>query len=1191
MRDLGDRLSRLSREQRALLQQRISQRSSAGTRKARIRRVRRLGEMPLSFAQERLWFLDQCEPESPFYNIPAAFKADGSASITGMQQALAEIRRRHHALRTTLVSVEGQARQVVGRGFEVGLPLVDLGGLAENGRQQVARDLAKVEAHRPFALSVGPLLRGIMVRVAAESHVLLLSIHHIVSDGWSMGTLIRDVASIYPAMVRGEPSTSGELMVQYGDYAVWERSWLRGEVFQRQVEHWKRALSAAPEFLELPTDRPRPAVQTFRGASVPLRMSGELSAGVRELARRAGGTSYMVLLAAFEVVLGRWSSQSQVSVGTTIANRTTTDVEGLIGCFFNAMVMSTELSEEESFVALVGRVKSTTLANFENQDLPFATVVNELQPKRSLSHTPLFQVVLNVQVTPPASGLRMAELDFHPFGGGAVKSEHDLVVDVYESPGGLQGAARFCTDLFDESTIERLLRDFVGVLEKAVGHPEQPVSALVAEIPRPWTQVVVSATFTAEPIEESLRFWSERVGLRLKPRFAAFNQVFQELLDPASVTRRNRDGINVILIRLEDWVPAAEVAKGQAAFFREVERNVQDFVLGLRGAVESSGGSYVVMLCPSSDAVSSDAERTGFLKGMESGVVAGLRQVAGVEVVLATSLAAQYRVESVNDALTDREGHIPYTPEYFAALGTHVARRIRLERGHPYKVVVLDCDRTLWGGVVAEDGVEGVKVDGGYLALQRFMKRQSEAGRLLCLVSKNEESDVLKVFRQRPEMALRLEDVVARRVNWEAKSYNVESLARDLNVGTDSIVFIDDNAVEVAEVKSRLPEVVGILLPEKPEEFESFLAQIWALDVGRVTKEDEKRTQMMRESVHRTQARAKSGSLDEFLAGLELKIDIQEMGESQVDRVSQLTQRTNQFNFTTIRRTESEIRELGRSGKRVLTVEVKDRFGDYGVVGVVITGVEERSLAVDSLMLSCRVLGRGVEHRLVEELGNEATRQGLAEVVIRYRPTAKNTPARKFLESLGAPTQATAEGLEARLSVASIAGRLKAATVEEVVEATQSAAAAPAEATPLEPVVSVSQVAAVESIPSWCRCASDVLRAMATSGAVLSRPGAKAEYVAPRNETEETLAKIWSEVLRVEKVGVNDDFFDLGGHSLLATQVVSRVRQTLNVELELRSLFEGRTIAELAVVVGAARVGKAVDDKASIGGDIDEELI
>ncbi|MGH7931425.1 MAG: condensation domain-containing protein, partial [Candidatus Binatia bacterium] len=352
--------------------------------------------LPLSFAQERLWFLDQLEPGSTVYNMPGVFRLKGPLNVAVLKQSLNEIVRRHEALRTTFRSVEGSPQQVVASGLTLPLPVMDLSHRCESDRENEARRLAAEEARRPFDLSRGPLLRAILLRLHQEEHFLLLNMHHIVSDGWSMGVFFREISVLYEAYSNGKPSPLAELPIQYADYAVWQRNRLQGEVLETQLSYWEKQLEDIST-LDLPTDRPRPAAQSFRGARLSLELSKELTEGLKALSRKERVSLFMTLLAAFQTLLHRYTGRDDIAVGSPIAGRNRAEIEGLIGFFINTLVLRADLSGNPTFRELLARVREAALGAYDHQDVPFEKLVQELHPERNLNQSPLFQVMFVLQ--------------------------------------------------------------------------------------------------------------------------------------------------------------------------------------------------------------------------------------------------------------------------------------------------------------------------------------------------------------------------------------------------------------------------------------------------------------------------------------------------------------------------------------------------------------------------------------------------------------------------------------------------------------------------------------------------------------------------------------------------------------------------------------------------------------------------
>jgi non-ribosomal peptide synthetase component F len=357
----------------------------------------------LSFAQARLWFLEQLEPGNFAYNIPAGVRLTGSLHVMALKQSLNEIVRRHEALRTSFTTVNGEAVQVITQTSTLLLPIVNLSELPQAEQQAEVERLATAAAQGSFDLAQGPLLRATLLQLNETEHILLLTMHHIVSDGWSMGVFIRELAALYCAFSNEKPSPLPELPIQYADFAHWQRQWLQGEVLEEQLSYWKQQLNNAPPVLELPTDRPRPPIQSYQGAIASLVLCESLSQKLKFLSQRSGVTLFMILLAAFQTLLYRYTGQSDICIGSPIANRNRSETEGLIGFFVNTLVLRTDLSGNPSFQELLGRVREVALGAYAHQDLPFEQLVEALQPERSLSHQPLFQVMFILQNSPMPS--------------------------------------------------------------------------------------------------------------------------------------------------------------------------------------------------------------------------------------------------------------------------------------------------------------------------------------------------------------------------------------------------------------------------------------------------------------------------------------------------------------------------------------------------------------------------------------------------------------------------------------------------------------------------------------------------------------------------------------------------------------------------------------------------------------------
>ncbi|BAY48984.1 peptide synthetase [Scytonema sp. HK-05] len=437
--------------------------------------VPREKNLPLSFAQQRLWFLHQLAPHDTSYNISTTVRLIGSLNVPALEQSLNEIVRRHEVLRTTFTVENGQPVQVIARTLTLAVPVVDLSEIPVN-KQQKIRTIAKEEAEKPFTIDKSPLLRVTLLRLGEADNVVLFTMHHIISDGWSMGVIIREIPTLYEAFCLGKSSPLPELPIQYADFAVWQRQWLQGEVLETQLAYWKQLGNNLP-VLKLPTDRPRPAVQTHRGARQSLSLDKTLSEALKKLTTEEGVTLFMTLLAAFVILLHYYSEQDDIVVGTDVANRNQAETEGLIGFFVNQLVLRTYLGGNPNFRELLGRVRDCTLGAYAHQDLPFDKLVEVLNPERQLSHTPLFQVKIILQNT-PIQPLELSGLTLSPLEVENTTVTHDLLLELMDTEQGITGLLKYNTDLFEQSSITRMLEHFQTILRNITSEPNVKLNEL-----------------------------------------------------------------------------------------------------------------------------------------------------------------------------------------------------------------------------------------------------------------------------------------------------------------------------------------------------------------------------------------------------------------------------------------------------------------------------------------------------------------------------------------------------------------------------------------------------------------------------------------------------------------------------------------------------------------------------------------
>jgi amino acid adenylation domain-containing protein len=477
----------------------------------------------LSFAQERLWFLDRLEPDSPFYNVAFAQRISGPLDIVALERSLNAVVARHDALRTSFVEGDGQAHIRLHDKVEIQLPITNLRDVDDLERELIGK--AHEEARTVFDLTKVPLLRSRLLVTGTEEYVLLVTMHHIVSDGWSLGVLVRELVACYRYFTSGAPTGLADLPIQYADFARWQKRWFTGNQATTQLSYWKQQLSGFPTELRLPTDRSRPPSQSFRGSSIRFTVNAETTARLNQLCRRLDATMFMVLLAAFDLLLYRYSEKEDIIVGSPVANRNHDELEPLIGFFVNTLALRTDLSGNPSFEELVGRVRKICLEAFANQDYPFEKVVDELQPERDLSRNPLFQVMFALQ-NAPEEKLEIPDLSFSVLDAQRTTAQFDIVLDMWETHTGLLGVFEFSTDLFDEPTLRRMAGHLTTLLQGVVGDPSHKLSEfpLLGAAEERQLLVEFAGPRRSYPVERTLHSLFEETAEKYPERTAAVHR-------------------------------------------------------------------------------------------------------------------------------------------------------------------------------------------------------------------------------------------------------------------------------------------------------------------------------------------------------------------------------------------------------------------------------------------------------------------------------------------------------------------------------------------------------------------------------------------------------------------------------------------------------------------------------------------
>ncbi|WP_425526045.1 amino acid adenylation domain-containing protein [Halotia branconii] len=1048
-------------------------------------------DLPLSFAQQRLWFLDQLEPNSAFYNIPTALRLVGSLNQAALEQSLTEIIHRHEALRTNFITVDGQPTQVIREHFDKLsasqgiLSIVDFQDLPATEQEIATQQLAQKQLIQPFDLATEALIRATLVVLNDTEHILLVFMHHVVSDGWSMGVFIQELAALYNAYSQGQPSPLTPLPIQYADFAIWQRHWLQGDVLQNQLSYWEQQLKDAPTVLSLPIDRPRPAVQTFTGVRQQFTLSVELTEKLVKLSQEQGCTLFMTLLAAYDTLLYRYTGQSDILVGTPIANRDRSEIEGLIGFFVNTLVMRSNLAGNPSFSELLNRVREMAMQAYTHQHLPFEMLVEALQPERNLAHTPLFQVMFVLENV-PMSPVELTGLSFHPLVVETTIAKFDLTLLMENTTQGLVGWWEYNTDLFDASTIDRMTGHFVTLLEGIVANPETQISQLplLTEVEQQQLLVEWNNTQAHYPLDKCV------------------HQLFEEQVE------RTPDAVAVVFGNQKLTYQQLNIRANQLAHYLRslgvkpdtlvgicVERSLE-MLVGILGIIKA-GGAYVP-LDPNYPTerlhfMVADAQLS-FLLTQEK-LVNQLPDYQTKLICLDTywqEISPLNQDNPINEVQANNLAYVIYTSgstgQPKGVLVTHQSL-LNLIFWHQCNFEITPLDKATQ--------LAGTAFDAAVWELWPYLTTGASiyvvtSETLLSPIDLQNWLTSNKItisFLPTPfaEKLLSLE--------WD------ENVAlRTMLVGGDKLhnypsAFIPFTVVNnYGPTENTVVTTSGLVISNAQD-------TIASPPIGR--------------PIANTKTYILDSNLQPLPIGVpgELYIGGASLAQGYLNR-PELTQERfipNPFNNSKLYKTgdlarylpDGNIEYLGRIDNQVKIRGFRIELGE--IEAALSQHIDIQACCVicreDNLRETCTELSRS--KRLV------------AYLVVNQDSTPTISELRQYLKA-------------------------------KLPDYMVPSAFILLEYLPLTPNGKIDR----KALPALELYSSNLDK-----------------YVAPRNPIEELLVQIWSQVLKIDQVGINDNFFELGGHSLLGTQLVSRIRSIFKVELPLRELFATATLAELAQVI------------------------
>ena len=1135
---------------------------------------------PLSYNQQSLWFTNLLSCDNHAYNVSIPFSIFSPVDITKLATTIQQIIINHEQLRAVFDSLTNESESVpcqfILKSHTLKLNQIDASGFTDG---QI-RESIEIFCNKPFSLFSAPPFKVLLLSRSHNEHVLVFLFHHLICDAHSIGIFIKDFEHHYQATIESQITTP----CHYTNFVSFQRQLINSDKGKLSLDFWKNKKFVQTDYTSIPSDFKRAAIRSFNGATVHFVIDKSMADNIAATCRALSITPFAMYLGCLQLLIMARTGKFNLTTGILAHGRTQAEHKGIIGYFVNPLPFPCNRSSDTLLSDHFRTCNIDCIKIIDNQHIPFSLLVEKLAPNRDPSRPVLFDLLFNmlsssqlglakhlIYADPNSPELKLGDMTIKPYPLNQQEGQFDLTFELLQRDEYLQGIMKYSTDLYSSDTAKELTAQYKTIINDVLEGTEYSLitfinkflNAITKSAPVLQKQIAIAATFSADILDESFDFWKKVCNIDIDWKFAPYNQVFQQLVDPESLMANNSD-FNIILMRLEDL---CEQPNGHLLNFEILKSRVCELIELIRKVSKYHKARYIVALCPSSSLFLKEPSSDLVFAEIEQTFQVELEQMHGVYFIAPHCFFNQFNPVHSYEPVAGIVGHVPYTETFFTAIATVLIRTIHAIDKLPCKAIIVDCDNTLWAGVVAEDTWQNLKVTEPFKSFQRFLLNCKEKGIIICLCSKNDRNDIIEVFEKHPDMILSLSDITFDRVNWQPKSKNINEIIQEANLSMTGIVFIDDSPSECAEVRTNCPGVTVIELSSDVRKRESYIKNFWGFDVLKVTRADIERQKMYHQEKSRHTFSEQVESYADFISGLGLEVTIREAVENDISRISQLTFRTNQFTIGSQGKNEEQMYSFTKSNQ-VYSVEVRDRFGDYGLVGVISYSKIDCNMFIDTFLLSCRSLGRGVEHQMASFIGNIALSTGCTRIIVDVAITGKNKPLLMFFDDIISRFKEE-NGSFRRYQVPPsmmVSVTFNPATYNKPQQALSGAnnKSIPSVKKTFSDATLHRIAETYSDLDSIVKTISEFRRDKNKLGDNEQFKNASTIRQLPRNTLESGLAVIWTEQLGIDSINLNDNFFDLGGRSIMLPFLINKIKEKTGIDVSLVEFFQFPTISSLA---------------------------